>query len=113
MILVLILKGTTYKRGIGLLETLWKVVKILIDNRLRASLHMHDVLHGFRAERGTRTAIMELKLAQELVSIDQDPLLLVFLDLMKAYDTMDRDLLLVTLEGYGSGSWMCGLLETF
>ena len=31
--------------------------------------------------------IMELKLTQEIVSIDQSPLFLVFLDLRKAYDT--------------------------
>ena len=54
---------------------------------------------------------MELKLAQELARIDQDPLFLVFLDLIKAYDTMDRDLLLITREGYGAGPRLCGILE--
>ena len=45
---------------------------------------MNDVLHGFRSRRGTGTAIMELKLYQELASIDQDPIFLIFLDLRKA-----------------------------
>ena len=58
-------------------------------------------------------SIMELKLAQELASIDQDPLFLIFLDLRKDYGTMDRDRILITLEGYGVGPWMCGILETF
>ena len=89
------------------------MVEALIDTRLCTSLHMHDVLHGFRAGRGTGTAIMELKLNQDLASIDQEPLFLVFLDLWKAYNTVDRDLLLITLEGYGAGPRMCGLLETF
>ena len=35
---------------------------------------------------------MELKLAQELSSIDSNLLFLVFLDLWKAYGTVDRDL---------------------
>ena len=61
-VLVLIPTGITYKRGIGLLETLWKVVEALIDTRLCASLQLHDVLHGFWSRRGTGTAIMELKL---------------------------------------------------
>ena len=66
------------------------MVEALIDTRLRTSLQMHDVLHGFRAGRGTRMAIMDLKLVQELASIDQYPLFLVFLDLRKAYDIVYR-----------------------
>ena len=74
---------------------------------------MHNVLHGFRAGRGMGKTIMELKLAQELASIDQDPLFLVLLDLNNAYDSVDWDHLLVTLEGYGVSPQLCGLLETF
>ena len=55
---------------------------------------------------------MELKLSQELSSIDQDPLFLVLMDLSNSYDTVDRERLLITLEGYGSGPHICGLLET-
>ena len=44
--------------------------------------------------------IMELKLAQDLASIYQEPLFLVFLDLRKAYDIVNRERLLITLEGY-------------
>ena len=83
-ILVLITKGTTDTRGIGLLETLWNVVEVMINTRLRASLQIHNVFYGFRTGRGIGTAIMELKLTQELSSIDQDPLFLVFLDLRKS-----------------------------
>ena len=112
-ILVLVTKGTTDTRGIGLLEALWKVVEALIGTRFRAILQMHKVLYGFRAGRGTRTAIMELKLDQELSRIYQDPLFLVFLELRKAYNTVDQDRLLITLEGYGAWPRMCGLLEKF
>ena len=73
----------THTRGISLLETLWKVVEVLINTHLQASLHMHDVLHRFRDGRVTGTATMELNLAHELVRIGQSPLLLVFLDLRK------------------------------
>ena len=112
-ILVLITKGTTNTKDINLLETLWKVVEALIKNFLCASLHMHNVLNGFRGKRGTGTAIMEVKLAQELASIDYEFLLLLLLDLHKAYDTVYRDRLLIKMEGYGAGPQMCGLLETF
>ena len=55
---------------------------------------------------------MELNLAQELDNIDQDLLFLIFLDLRKTYYTVDRDLIIITLEGYGAGPRMCGLSET-
>ena len=112
-ILLLIPKSTTNTRGIDLLDTLWKVVEALIDTRIRASLQMHDVLHGFRSRRGTDMAIVELKLTQEIVNIYQDPLFLVLLELRKAYDTVDRYRLLITLDGYGLGPRICGLLDTF
>ena len=59
------------------------------------------------------TAILELKLAQEIASIDQDTLLLVFLDLQKAYDTVDCGHILTTLEVYGAGPFMSRLLAVF
>ena len=55
---------------------------------------------------------MEFNLAQELASIYQDLLFLVFLELRKAYDTVDRERLLITLEGYGAGPCLCGLTKT-
>ena len=89
------------------------MAEALIDTHLHASLQMHDFLHGFRDGRGTGTAIMEVKLAQELSRIYEGPLFLVLLDLRKAYDTVDQYRLIITLEGYGRGPQMCGLLETF
>ena len=61
---------------------------------------MHNVIHGLRAGRAKGMDIMELKLAQDLASIYQEPLFLVFLDLRKAYDIVNRERLLITLEGY-------------
>ena len=41
------------------------------------------------------------------------PLFLVFLDLKKAYDTVDRERLIQNLGVYGAGPRLCELLETF
>ena len=112
-ILVLIPKGNMDTRGIGLLNTLWKVVEALIYTCLRASIQFHEVLHGFQSGRGTGTAIIDLDPAQELASVDHDPIFLVFLELRKSYNTVDRELRIQTLEEYGAVSHMCGFLEKF
>ena len=98
-ILVFIPKVNTDTWGVGLLKTLWKFLEAIIDTYPWSRIQFHDFLHGFCAWRGTGTATMELNIAQYLSSINQYPLLLVFLDLTKAYDTVDRICLISTLEG--------------
>ena len=71
-------------QGISMLEYLWKVVESIADTRLRESVHLHDVLHDLRLSRRMGVAILEIKLSQKFAIADQDPLLLVFLDLQKA-----------------------------
>jgi hypothetical protein len=75
-------------RGIGLLEVTWKLCEAIMDTRIKQEVRLHDSIHGFTAGRGTGTAIIELKLQQELASIRNMPLFQVFLDLKKAYDTL-------------------------
>jgi Reverse transcriptase (RNA-dependent DNA polymerase)/Ulp1 protease family, C-terminal catalytic domain len=99
-------------RGIGILETLWKVIEAIIDTRISKSVQFHDILHGFRAKRGTGTAIIEAKLHQELSSIQQKTLYQVFIDLSKAYDTLHRGRALATLSAYGIGPRTLHLIKT-
>ena len=49
---------------------------------------------------------------QEISRVEQYPIFLVFLDLIKAYDTVDRGRVIRTLEGYGAGPLMHELLVT-
>ena len=98
---------------VGLLEVIWKVVEAVIDTWIKTVVQFHDVLHRFFSGRGARTAIMELKIAQELASVDQDPILLVFLDLSKAYNNLYNVWLLKKLAGYGGGPKIQGLLAEF
>ena len=83
-VIVLIQKLKTDTWVIGLLEVVWKVVEVVIDTRIKTVVQLHNVLHVFFAGRGTGTAITDIKLDKELESVDQDPLLLVFLDLRKS-----------------------------
>ena len=102
-IIVLIPKGNSGDfRGIGLLEVIWKVIEKVIDARLKC-VPLHDALHGFRPGRGCSTAIMEVKLAQQLGSLEQTPFFGIFVDLKKAYDAMDQDRCLKILRNVGVG----------
>ena len=96
--------GNAYTQGIGILEVLCKVMETIIDTRTKKAVTFHDILRGFFAGRGMGTVILEIKFAQDLASVDQEPLLLVLLDLRKVYDNLERGRLLKTLEIYGAGS---------
>ena len=63
--------------------------------------------------RGTGTATIEAKLAQQLAHIEQSPLYSIFLDLRKVYDAMDRDRCMDILRGYGVGPNFIRLLKHF
>ncbi len=112
VIVVLIPKGGGDYRGIGLLEPMWKVCERVMDTRLN-EIPLHKSLHGCRDGRGTGTAVMEAKLAQQLVHLEQVPFYGIFLDLKKAFDSMDRERCLLILGGYGVGPKMIRLIRNF
>ena len=82
---------------------MWKVVAAILNRRLAASITFHDFLRGFWAGRGTGTATLEAKLLQQLAALREEVLYVIFLDLQKAYDALDRFGCLEILEGYGLG----------
>ena len=68
-LLVLIPKCNIVTQGIELLEVVWKVVESVIDSRIKTAVRFNYVLRVFHEGRGMGTAIMEIKLAQELESM--------------------------------------------
>ena len=85
------------------MEVMWKVVAAILNRQITASIAYHDFLHRFRVGRGTGTTTVEAKVLQQLEALREEVLYLIFLDLHKAYDTLDRSRCLETLEGYGLG----------
>ena len=51
-----------------------------MNNRLQATIALHDVLHGFRQVRGEVMASLEENLVHHLVELSHEPLFRVFLD---------------------------------
>ena len=73
----------------------------MVNCRLNSSVALHDALHGFRAGRGTGTAILEAELAQQLAGIAHKPLFQVFLDVRKSYDSLNRGWCMKIMRGTG------------
>ncbi len=71
--------------------------------RRLASIEFHDCLHGGLPKRGTGTASIEAKLAQQLAWQDQCPLYEIYVDLKKAYDSINRGHMMEILKAYGVG----------
>jgi hypothetical protein len=109
----LIPKASGGTRGIGLLEVMWKVCLAIINRRLQQSITFHESLHGFHKEHGTGTATLDAKLQMQLSHIRGTPLYQIFLDLSKAYNTMDRGRTLQILREYGVGEQILLLLTNF
>ncbi len=83
-----------------------------MDHRLE-TIVMHDSIHGCTQHRGTGTAIIEAKLAQQLAHLEQAPFYRVFIDLKKAFDAMDRERCLEILGMHGVGPNMMRLICNF
>ena len=92
---------------------MWKVVAAILHHRLVTAITYHEFLHGFRAGHGTGTATLEAKLVQQLAAMRVEVLYVIFLDLHKAYDALDRSRSLEILEGYGVGPRARRLLSTY
>jgi Reverse transcriptase (RNA-dependent DNA polymerase) len=110
-ILCLLPKSDGSFRGISLLETLHKVCTAIIHLRMSSSIEFHSWIHGFRRHRGTGTAILEAKLEMQLANNSYRPLFQIYLDLKKAYDSLDRERTLLILAGYGVGPRTCRLIQ--
>ncbi len=112
MVIVLLLKGGGDYCGIGLLDPMWKVVEKIMVAGLSV-IKLHSCLHGGLPRWDTGTAIMEVKLNQQLAWVKQEPLYQIYLDLKKAYDTLDQTRCLAILAGYGVGPNLLRLQKQF
>ena len=72
------------------MEVMWKVMAAILNHRFTESITYHNFLHVFRAGHGTGTATLEAKLLQQLAAVREEVLYVIFLDLHKAYDALDR-----------------------
>ena len=75
-------------RGIGLLETLHKLISSIINMRLTKSIKFCEGIHGFRRGRGCYTAIGEAKLKIQEATCNYKTLYQIYLDLTKVDESL-------------------------
>ena len=84
-------------RGIMLLETAYKIVEIIINDRLlpieEGLASEHESQCGFRPGRGCTDSIFTVKLAMKKRREHSLESWLLFLDLVKAFDRVPREIL--------------------
>ena len=92
-------------RPISLLPCFSKILERIVANRLNIFINKYNILcdsqYGFRANYSTQMALLDLidKLSSSLDKSNHA--IVIFLDLSKAFDTVDDDILISKLNRYG------------
>ena len=92
-------------RPVSILSSFSKILERLVYNRLSSFLILHTLLnpsqYGFRKFHSTDLALLELvdKVSNALAK--KEHIISVFMDLSKAFDTLDHAILISKLEHYG------------
>ena len=88
-------------RGITLLPVIDKLYMTVLEKRITAHIMLHDHQYGFVRRKGTIEALFNMVATMEAHAGAKDPMLAFFLDVKKAFDTVNRDMLLVKLHEMG------------
>ena len=100
-------------RGISLLSVPGKAYTMVLLNRVKQALHQQLTEHqsGFRPRRSCADHIFALRQLFHLAHTWRRPMYCCFIDLQKAYDTVNRDALWVLLAVYGVPAKIITLLR--
>ena len=104
-------------RGISLVAHAGKVLLKVITGRLSDYCGRENILteeqRGFRSQRSTVDMMFVVRRLQELARKNDTPLYLCFIDLIKAYDSVDRALLWDVLAIFGVPPRMLAVIRQF
>ena len=101
-------------RGIMLLETAYKIIAIILHDRLRpiAEGLDHEPQCGFRTKRGGTDGVFTVKIAMKKRREHGLESWILFIDLVKAFDRVPREMLWLVLEKFGVPMKLIRLLKS-
>ena len=104
-------------RPISILPAISKVIEKVIYNQLYSFFSQHKLLnesqYGFRAEHSTEYAALELVDRLNSVLDNNEIPFSIFLDLSKAFDTIDHSILINKLSHYGIKGIPLNLMKSY
>ena len=103
-------------RGISLLSIAGKILARIMLNRITKHI-LDDVVSesqcGFRKQRGTVDMVFAIRQLQEKCVEQHQDLHLLFIDLTKAFDTVNRAALWTILSKFGCPPWFVQIIRSF
>ena len=104
-------------RPISIISPVAKVFESILGSKIRFYLESNKILHqdqnGFREGRSCNLALHTLLDYCKLNLDQKKQVIAIFLDLSKAFDTVDHDLLLLKLKKYGFSERSISLLKSY
>ena len=100
-------------RGIALLNITSKIFSRIILNRIQEVIdsQLLETQSGFRSNRSTIDQIFILKMTMERTREFNKPLFMCFIDITKAYDSVDRELMWKVCLNYGISTKLVNLFK--
>jgi len=92
--------------GIKLLEHAMKVVERIFKDRIRQQIDINDMLFGFMKGKGTIDAIFIVRQMQEKFRAKGKKLYAGFVDMVKAFDRVPRDVIRWAMRKLGVEEWL-------
>src|SRR5437867_1926923 len=99
-------------RGIKLLEHVLKVLKRVVEARLRKTVKIDEMQFGFCPGKGTTDAIFIVRQVLEKFLGKQKELWMAFVDLEKAFDRVPHEVLWWALRHVGVEEWMVNVIKS-
>jgi len=93
-------------KGIKLLEHAMKVVEKIFKHRIWQQIDIDDMQFGFMKGKGTIDAIFTVRQMQENFRAKGKKLYFDFVDLLKAYDRVPREVTRWTMRKFGVEEWL-------